>query len=212
MKTSNTTIDATKPSEVPQEGLKRAREPFVLEWGAVFHTEIIASSPEEAESHFRWVANENWELLIDMPSTFRTHFKLMKVKGDLKEMNGDVRAKAGSTQNKIALKKATKLNPPANALKAKKVSSWLSVKDNLRWAEDRHKVYAARYTAWYDKNGFLSDKQLKCAENTKRNIQRRTNMKEEELFNKIYREKLEDGHDDDAKNFKDFYLKNKRCF
>ena len=198
--------NAVKSSEDP---LKGPESGFYVRFGMVAEAKVDVDSERLAIEVVKAVAKRDLKKLLLMIDADVLKFQVVGSGALGLAQTVDVRAKEGTTQNKLCLKRATALNPPANVEdeKIKKLIEWFGEESNVHWAKAEHVEWANRYTEWFKNRGFLTKKQYRSFEGTKAKVQYRNRTYGRRQAEKIWQMYRDDGEQIKAAEYYKKHLK-----
>jgi hypothetical protein len=209
MKTSQATQGPKSDLKSEETALKRPESGFYVEFGVIARATVDADSEKAAIEYIEAVARNDYVRLLNFKSTELQKFEVCGSGALCLAQTVDVRLKEGSTVNKVALKKATSLNPPADVKDAeiKKLIEWFDVDGNMRWASPEHVQWVDKYRQWFKGNGYLTKGQLKGLKGTKQRIKYRDKSHGRSILAKVWNELVDAGESEKAKEFYEKHLK-----
>lgn len=203
MKTSQATQGPKSDLKSEETALKGSKSGFYVQFGVIAETEIDVASEKLAIEVVEALAKNDFKTLMLMNNAKCLKFEVCGSGALGLAQVADVRAKAGSTVNKVSLKKATSLNPPANVKDGEivRLIKWFDVEDNMRWATPEHIQWVDRYRKWYVDNGYLTKGQMKGLKGTKQRIKYRDKSHGRSTLVKVWNELVDAGESEKAKEF-----------
>jgi len=209
MKTTQTGESTAVGLNVPQNGSTGGSGGIVVRWGVVIETKLMGDDEEQAKKVIEILGASDLKALMfaDVSNVVKFQVSGSEVLGFSQLV--DVSAKAHTTINKVVMKKATKLNPPAKVKpnEIERLLKWLSIEENIVWADGFNHAWIQRLRDWFSDNGHLTDSQLKALRKTKRLIQTATRTTGRAFYEKRYDEYLKDGKKEQAQQLYEKHLK-----
>ena len=209
MNTTQTGESTTQGQNVPQNGSTGGSGGILVRWGVVVETKLKADDEELAKQAVEILGASDLKAIL-----FADSSKVLKFQVTGCEVLGlsqivDVSATSRTTINKVVMKKATKLNPPAKVKpnEIERLLKWLSIEENIVWADGFNHAWIQRYKNWFNDNGHLTDSQLKGLRKTKRLVQTATRTTGRTFYEKQYDEYLKDGKKEQAQQLYEKHLK-----